>query len=223
MSAQRNVDASMIPGSKKDQIISLLKANCTVGQAAAAVGCDQAYVSEIFAIPEIAAEIAAHRIKILKDQSETDDKYDSIEKRLLDGLEEKLNQGVAFMKMGVILQAINTVNRAVRRGAGHQEAITPPSNVVQLIMPTVIVRQFQANQDNEVIKVGDQELISMSSKNVMQRLEHANLRDKIMGLSQSLPKGGQVYENAERNTSGPGESSETARRAKEATISCESF
>ena len=219
MSAERKIDVSVIPGSKKDQIKSLLKANCTVTQVAAAVGVSQPYVSELLADPDFAAEVATHRIKLLADQSETDGKYDSIEKRLLAGLEEKLNQGVAFMKMQTILQAINTVNRAVRRGAGHQESVAPPSNIVQLIMPTVIVRQFQANQDNEVIKVGDQELISMSSKNVLQRLESANLREKIVGLSQSVPKGGQVYDHA----TGRGDGTEAEGAVKKATISCDEF
>jgi len=219
MSAERKIDVSVIPGSKKDQIKSLLKANCTVTQVAAAVGVSQPYVSELLADPDFAAEVATHRIKLLADQSETDGKYDTIEKKLLQGLEMKLEQGVHFMKMQTILQAINTVNRAVRRGAGHQESVAPPSNIVQLIMPTVIVRQFQANQDNEVIKVGDQELISMSSKNVLQRLESANLREKIVGLSQSVPKGGQVYDHA----TGRGDGTETEGAVKKATVSCDQF
>jgi hypothetical protein len=224
MSAERmETIATAIPGSKKDQIKQLLKANCTPSQVARAVGCDVSFISQLLMDEEFAGEVTVHRIKILAEQNAVDSTYDRLEKKLVEGLEMKLDQGVAFLKMDVILRAIQTVNNAKRRGAANGETLAPPSNIVQLIMPTVIVKQFQTNLDNEVIRVGETDLISMSSKGIMERLAITNNIKIATENAQKSSSKGETYEaHAENKIYRTAKSgSEEERRIERATISAE--
>lgn len=210
MSAAMRPIVDSIPGSKKDQLKELLK-HCTPTQAAAAVGCEVSYVSQLLTDPEFAEEVAVYRIEELTKQAKRDGKYDRIEDKLLDALEMKLDQGAHFLKMDVILRALQTANNAKRRSNPLQDT-APPSNIVNLIMPTTIIRQFQTNPANEVIRVGDTELISMSAQSIMAKLGTTQKKIEINSIPIQGPKMGKSNETAD---------AATERRIEEATISAE--
>ena len=64
------------------------------------------------------------------------------------------------MKIAKLLQIVNA---AKRRGQSSQEQISAAQTVVQLNMPTQIYQQFVTNINNQVIKAGAQELITVQS------------------------------------------------------------
>lgn len=168
----------VVPGSKKDQVIKLLKAGCRPTDVAAAVGCDISYVSQILdpQTPEGVA-IALHRIQALAENADIDAKYDSIEKRLLDGLDLKLDQGVHFLKVETILRAIQTVNSAKRKNTVQEHAGMVINNVINLTVPQAFVKNYQVSPTNEVVAVGRQELISMPAAKILEAVKAKGVSD----------------------------------------------
>lgn len=207
------MSAQAMPGSKKEQIRELLKSNCAPSDVALAVGCEPSYVSQLMQDQDFASEVAVARVKILQEQTGRDGKYDSLEDRLLNGLEMKLDQGVSFLKIETILRAIQTVNQAKRRGAPVGGPSTVVNNVINLNLPAHTVREFQVSGENEVIAVGTQNLVSMAAPQVLNRL-NGGTGVETLNKKQLLhiePKGN---ENEPK-----GEQSKIARRVEEATIS----
>lgn len=202
-------------GSKKEQIKQLLQANCSATEAAAAVGCDVSYVSQLMDDQDFATEVVAHRVKLLKENSDRDGKYDSLEDKLLEGLELKLEQGVFLMKTETILRAIQTINGAKRRGAQGTGAATVINNVINLTLPSHAIRQFQVNPENEVISVGAQQLVSMSAGKLLEKVKNNQSPIKDSLITQEIPRKDIIpYEPYK-------DSGELSRRVAEATISAE--
>jgi hypothetical protein len=154
-------------GSKKEQIKQLLQANCSASEAAAAVGCEVSYVSQLMEDKEFSSDVVVHRIKLLQDQSARDLRYDGLEDKLLVSLEMKVESQGSLMKTETLLRALQTTNGAKRRGATSGAPQTIINNVVNLTLPSQAIRQFQVNQENEVISVAGQHLISMPAKQLL--------------------------------------------------------
>ena len=76
-----------------------------------------------------------------------------------------------LVKPESILKAMAVVNGAKRRGHTTTNAVTSNQTIVNLILPSVIVQKFVTNIDNQVIKAGDQELLTMQSGNLLKQVE----------------------------------------------------
>ncbi len=189
MSALAAPQTYVTPGSKKDQVIDLLKNGCKPSEVAAAVGCDISYVSQVLNpdTPE-GQEIVLHRIAQLGAAAKLDGRYDDLESKLIDGLELKLQQGVHFLKVETILRAITAINGAKRRNVGGGIEGGVVNNIVNLIAPTILMKRYQVNQTNEVISVGDQPLIPMSAKAVMEKLKEIT-KNRIDGEDKEVNHG----------------------------------
>jgi len=203
---------SAMVGSKKEQIRSLLKSNCTPSQAANAVGCSEGYISQLLADEEFSADVIGHRIALLQSQASRDQKYDSIEDKLIEGLEMKVQQGIALWKPDVILRAIHTINGVKRRNAGQEQSVSAPSMIINLILPQVAYRQFQVNNENEVISVGDKALVSMPASSLLNMVKQSKDSQEELNNVTKLPSSKEVKEY-------PSDQDFLIRRIEEATIS----
>lgn len=211
---EKIMSAAVLAGSKKEQIKELLKNNCAPSDVALAVGCEPSYVSQLLQDQDFAAEVAVARIQILKEQSDRDGKYDSLEDKLLQGLEMKLEQGVAFLKIETILRAIQTVNQAKRRGAPVGGPSTVINNVINLNLPAHTVREFSVSGENEVIAVGSQALVSMAASQVLNKLQ-----SKALARVEPINKNDKVQDVKDIFYDQAPEQSKIARRIEAATIS----
>lgn len=148
---------------------------------AAAVGVSVSRISQLLSNPEFASSVAELRYENLAKHNTRDSAYDGLEDSLL----EKLKDCLPYMMRPMeILKAIQIINAAKRRGSSAPESITQQQTVVQLILPTQILQNFTTNINNQVIKAGSQELITVqsgsmdkllkSSKEVAQNVIHAN-------------------------------------------------
>ena len=89
-----------------------------------------------------------------------------------DDLLGKLKDCLPYMMRPMeILKAIQVINAAKRRGSSAPESITSQQTVVQLIMPTQILQSFTTNINNQVIKAGQQDLVTVQSSNMDKLLE----------------------------------------------------
>lgn len=131
---------------------------------AMAVGVSVSMISQYCADPEFAKSVAELRYKNLSKHTERDGKYDELEDRLLERMETLLPM---MYKSSEVLKALQVVNMAKRRGVVTPESMIDQKEVVTLTMPQVVLNQFNqqfiTNINNQVIKAGDQELVTVQS------------------------------------------------------------
>jgi len=137
-------------------------------QTAMALGMTTSAISQLLSRPEFAAAVAEARFKNLSAHTERDNKADAIEDILLDKLKDCLPLMVRPME---IIAALSKVNALKRRGASAPESITNQQTVISLNIPVKIVQQFTTTTNNQVIKAGNQELITVQSGNMQALLD----------------------------------------------------
>lgn len=148
----------------KERALVLLGQGIDPETVASAVGRDRSWISQLISDPEFSAQIAELRFAALSKHNVRDGKYDEFEDTLL----EMLKDCLPFMmhKPWMILKAITTINSANRRGASAPSTLSKPSDVVQLVMPTIIMQKFVTNINQQVIKAGEQELVTVQSSSM---------------------------------------------------------
>src|ERR1700761_8083030 len=138
---------------KEDQVLQLLGTGL-----ANAVGCSEQEVSRLLSNDHFREAVASLRVKSLQSHNERDAKYDRVEDRLLDKLEDSIDM---LYKPRDLLSAIAVINKAQRRGVSTPEQITTSKEVVPLSLPQVVVNKFAVNINNQVIQAGTQDLITI--------------------------------------------------------------
>lgn len=164
--------------STESRALALLGQGLSPEVVAAAVGVSPSRISQLISDPEFAAEVAELRFKNLSKHNERDNAYDALEDQLLQKLKDCLPY---MMRPMEILKSIQIINAAKRRGSSAPESITNQQTVVQLVMPTQILQSFTSNIHNQIIKAGDQDLITVQSSNMR------SLVDKMKGVPNVIP------------------------------------
>ena len=173
--------------STESRALALLGQGIGPEMVAAAVGVSVSRISQLLSDPNVAAEVAELRFKNLSAHNTRDAKYDTLEDKLLEKLEDLLPFMIRPLE---ILRAIQTINGAKRRGASAPEAIIGQKTVVALIMPTQITQIFAAkdtsltlNTHNQVVKVGDTDLVTVQSARM----------DSLLSSSKTLARKGEQH------------------------------
>jgi hypothetical protein len=153
--------------STETRALSLLGQGIGPEMVASAVGVSVSRISQLLSDPEFSAQVAELRFKNLSKHNERDQRYDSLEDKLIDKMEDLLP---FMMKPLEILRAITVINGAKRRGASAPDQITQQQTVVNLLMPTQITNLFSSkpseltlNINNQVVQAGTQSLITVQS------------------------------------------------------------
>lgn len=146
--------------STEERALILLGQGLSPESVAAAVGVSVSRVSQLLSDPEFAGKVAEARFESLAKHNTRDNKYDSLEDTLID----KLSDCIPYMMRPMeILKSIQVVNQAKRRGASAPEQLLSQQTVVQLVLPTQIFQNFTTNINNQVIKAGSQDLVTVQS------------------------------------------------------------
>jgi hypothetical protein len=162
MSAITN--GQVVRGATEERALKLLGSGCGPEVVATAVGVSVSRISQLLSEPEFAAAVSELRFQNLQKHNEMDSKYDTMEQKLLDQLQDVLP---LMMRPMEILKAIQVINAAKRRGQSAPESITHQNTVVNLVMPTQIVQRFATNINNQVINAGNQTLETMQSSQML--------------------------------------------------------
>lgn len=137
---------------------------------ASAIGVSVSRISQLLSDPQFLSRVSELRFANLAKHNTRDAAYDSMEDALID----KLKDCLPFMMRPMeILKAISVINQAKRRGSSAPEAITSQQTVVQLVMPTQILQNFTTNIQNQVVKAGTQELVTVQSASMDKLLKGA--------------------------------------------------
>lgn len=157
----------------ESRAIELLGQGLSAEVVAAAVGVTPGRISQLLSEQSFSDTVSELRYKNLSEQTSKDKKYDALESSLLNKMEESLPM---MFKPMEILKAIQVINAAKRRGSIAPESLQQKSETVNLIMPTQILQHFTTNINNQVIKAGDQDLVTVQSGNMNKMLEDSKSR-----------------------------------------------
>lgn len=164
----------------EERALKLLGQGVGVDIVAAAIGVSPSQISQYLSDPIFAAKVAELRFASMAKHTETDDIYDDMESKL----QKKLSDLIPFMlKPMEVLAAIKVINAAKRRGISSPEQITGQQTVVQLVMPASVINQFtqqniQLNVHNQVIRAGEQDLVTVQSASMTTLLETARKQER---------------------------------------------
>ncbi len=152
---------------------------------ASAIGVNESYISQLLQEEEFAKQVTERRFLNLQAATSRDRLYDSLEDHLLEKMKDLLPLMYRPME---VLRAITVINAAKRRGASAPENTTIHQTVVQLSLPITVLNRFTKDINNQVIAAGEQELITINSKQLVQKLEvHKNGALQQQGQLPSSP------------------------------------
>lgn len=164
------LDTAASQNSLQGRALELLGSGVPQESVASALGVTPSYISQLLADEDFATEVSKRRYTSLTQHTERDSKYDALEDKLLGKLEKALP---LMFKPLDITRALTAINGAKRRGLDSTEAAVPAQNIVQITMPTQIIKNFTTNQVNQVIVAGEQDLTTIQSGELLKRAESA--------------------------------------------------
>lgn len=171
----------------EERVLALLGQGLQPEVVAAAVGVSPSRISQLVSQPDFAAKVAELRYENLAKHNTRDNAYDSLE----DVLVAKMKDLIPMMfRPSEILKAIQIINGAKRRGASTPEAIVSQQTTVNLIMPVQVIQQFTKNVDNQVVKAGEQELVTVQSASMNKLLASGKLSQTLQiekGVTDVMP------------------------------------
>jgi len=167
----------------QERVKSLLGTGISVQVVASAVGCDPSYISQLLSDENFALEVATLRAGDVIKYVDIDAKYDEIEKKLLEKLENTIPY---FTKPRDILAALMAVNGAKRKSAGAPKDDPTKQNVVSLNLPNIIVNNYKVNIHGAMVEVGGRSLTPMPSSILMKTLEDRRENEKLARLPEKV-------------------------------------
>ena len=163
----------MMHSQHSSQLLKYLQHGVTQTEAARALGITPSAVTQLMQSEELAPQVEELRQKQIERSAKLDERYDSIEEKLLDQLERTIPR---LLKPREISGVLAQVNSAKRRGITAAAQNSDQARVVQLHLPAVITNKFTLNATNQVVAVGDQQLITMQSANIAKLAESAHAK-----------------------------------------------
>lgn len=148
------------------KILGFLGSGVSAEKVAAAVGCDPSYISQLLADEEFALAVSDKRLLSLGEATARDDRLNRIEDTIISRTEELIKSPIAFKSPMDAVRALTMVNGLKRRGSEGAMQTTQHSVVVQLVLPQITAQKFTVDVNNQVIKTGEQSLVTIPSGGV---------------------------------------------------------
>lgn len=154
----------------EDRALELLGSGVPAESVAAALGVTPSRIAQLLAQKHFSEAVAELRYTAMQQHNKRDDKYNTLEDKLLEKLERQLP---LLIKPESILKAISIVNGAKRRGQSAPDTVSSKQTIINLIIPAVIAEKFSVNIHNQVTRAGEQDLLTMPSGNLLAQVEAA--------------------------------------------------
>lgn len=158
-----------ISSATEERALTLLGQGYDSKIVASACGVSESRISQLLSDDVFKARVTELRFASIQKHNEQDSEYDVIEKQLTD----KFKAAIPLMMRPMeILKGLQVINAQKRRGSSAPEAILQTQQVVNITLPSVILNNFtnavlQTNIHNQVVKVGDTDLVTMQSKTLL--------------------------------------------------------
>lgn len=152
-------------------LTKLLTSGVTRSEAALALGITPSAVTQLAETPQVASALEEAQARIDQRATLIDEKYDTLEEKLLNQLDRTLPLLLRPLEISKVLQA---VNGAKRRGSGHRAQDSGPTRILSLNIPVALQAKFVMNSSNQVVEAGTQTLVTMPSANIPKMAEVTN-------------------------------------------------
>lgn len=172
--------------STEDRALKLLGDGFSAEVVASSIGVSPARISQLLSDEEFSKRVSELRYKNLSKHSERDSRYDAMEDTLIERMEKLLPMMYKPME---VLKAMTEINKVKRKGVSNPAAIVEQREVVPLILPAVIVQQFTTNNFNQVVKVGERDLVTIQSGSMQELLEskvESEDKNELLGTNERV-------------------------------------
>lgn len=151
----------------KEHAITLLAQGISTSQVAAAIGCDDSYISQLRADPEVQQQIA----EMTATQTLADITFDSMLEQAESLALEKIEKNLPFATLGQAMAAFRVLNGARRR----KDGVTTPGDGsvtvnVSLTLPANAMPRYVTNAQSEIVEVDGKTMVSATPKTIDQIL-----------------------------------------------------
>lgn len=151
----------------RDQIIELLGKGIPAAQVAAAVGCDDSYISQLLSSPEVYSRVTELRSAHFSEYVAEDEKLNTAEAAALD----RVCSLVPFITRPTEAVRVFGVLNAAKRRAVNAESSMPVVQTVSIELPEAARVSFTLTADRQVIEVAGRSMATMPAKSLAARLE----------------------------------------------------
>lgn len=147
----------------KDQIVDLLAAGVPTSQIAAAVGCTDAYVSQLKADPEVQTLLATKAVETTAKDVAFDTALERAESTALD----KIERNLPFANLGQALMAFKVLNGARKRKDAFAQVDSGGTTInVNLTLPAQAIPTYTMSARSELIEVDGKPMITATPKSL---------------------------------------------------------
>lgn len=154
--------------STEDRALSLLASGLAPARVAEAVGVDISRISQLMSEESFKSKLNDAKFENLNKHNEHDAELDSIESTIVRKISENID---SMYKPMELLRALQVLNAAKRRGSSAPAQITEQSTLLNLLMPVKIINNFTTNVNNQVVKAGETDLITIQASSLESRLK----------------------------------------------------
>lgn len=163
---------------------------------AATLGVTVSRISQLLAKEDFALEVTKLRFEVLQKHNTRDLSYDQLEDKLIQKLEDLLPLMVRPLE---VIRAIQVVNSAKRRGTSTLDSPTVgvgAGTQITLTIPTKIVNKFTLNIHNQVVQAGEQSLVTIQPKALLDLNQESSVPQLTRGREfENSVVGTQLKEN----------------------------
>lgn len=174
----------------QDKIIELLGRGIPATQVAAAVGCDDSYISQLLSNESIVAKVQELRVAHYSGYVELDKKVDSAEEAAL----KKVISLIPYLaKPTEAVQVYKVLNAAKRRTMDAASATQTPTQTVILDLPEAARVRFTLTHDKQVIEIAGRSMTTMPAKSLAAQLEQRTAARMLTSdIPSTLPYAGRM-------------------------------
>lgn len=147
----------------KEHAITLLAQGISTSQVAAALGCDDSYISQLKADPDVQQQIAEMSAKTTLADVTFDSTLEKAEMLAL----EKIEKNLPFATLGQAMAAFRVLNGARRRKDGIASVGDNSTTInVNLTLPANAMPRYVTNAQSEIVEVEGKTMISATPKTI---------------------------------------------------------
>lgn len=148
------------------RILKYLISGCSNQQAADAVGVDVTYVKSLTREEDFSQQLKEGLLQKTNMLVKIDENYEQVELEMSDKLRQLTP---SLMTPKDVLTTLKIINGLTRRSKGLSESEQSKLNAgqaVRLALPQVIINNFTTNINNEVVRVGADDLVTLNSASI---------------------------------------------------------
>ena len=165
----------------KPTVIRYLAQGLSTSQIAGAVGCDESYISQLKADPEIQQQVQAQLAEATVKDVNFDDLLDTAEEKAL----RRIDASIGFAPLPQALAAFRVLNSARRRKDGPAVAPTTTTVNVVLTLPENALPRYVVNKANEIVEVEGRTMASATPAALNTILQEKGMATDKLAAAQS--------------------------------------